>query len=339
MARLPRRAALPAALVAAALVAAALSLLLGASLRADPHGWLRWGRALALGDGAFSTVDYPSWKPLPLLLTVPLALCGSLAEPLLLVVLRAGGILALVAVFELARRRAGPTAGVVAAGSLALVPGWWPALAGGAIEPAIVALACLALLRHEAGHPGQAVALLGLVALGREEAVPLIVLYGAWLARRDARWAGAAVLATSAVVGLWLTGDWLGSGDALHGGALARAARDAVIQPQSGTPALAALELIAELLAVPLCAVAVLGVTRAVRDGDRVTGAVLGAAVLWVAIDAGLAAVGYPVQSRFLFPAAAMFCLAAGLGAASLAERAGRGRRALLSPERATGGP
>ena len=338
MARLPRRAARPAALVAAALAAAAASLLLGASLRVDPLGWLRWGRALALGDGAFSTADYPSWKPLPLLLTVPLAPFGAAAGPLLLIVLRAGGFLALAGVFEIARRRAGPMAGLVAAGALALVPGWWPALAGGAIEPAVVALACLAVLRHEAGRPGQTLALLGVMALGREEAVPLVVLYGACLLRRDRRWLPAAVLSAATIAGLWLTGDWLGSGDPLHGGALARAAPDAVALRAGGVPAWTGLETIAGLMWGPLWIVAGLGVAAAVRAGDRRAGILATAALLWAATDLALAASGYPLQTRFLFPAAAMFCVAAGLGTAALADRASGGRGAVLAAGRAAGG-
>jgi hypothetical protein len=309
---------LPAAFTAFALTVAALTLLIGQSLRVDPQGWLDWGRQLVLHDGDFSTADYPSWKPLPVLLTAPLALSGTLAPTILLVILRAAGGASLVLVFLLGRRRAGSVAGAVAAGALALTPGWWSTLAGGGIEPTLVTLSALAVSRHEAGRHGQALALLCLVALGREEAVPLIVLYGADLARHDLRWPVAAVLAAAGVLVMWLAGDWLGSGDPLHGGALAHAAPDAVALRATGEPVLTALETVAGLLAPPLWVLAVLGTWVVVQVRDRTLGALLAAALLWVAVDLVLAARGYPLPSRFLFPPAAAFGLVAGLGGAML---------------------
>ncbi len=50
----------PALVLAVVVGAAGLSLLFQDTLKADPHGWLQWGRSLALGDGAFSTAGYPS---------------------------------------------------------------------------------------------------------------------------------------------------------------------------------------------------------------------------------------------------------------------------------------
>src|SRR5256885_10020085 len=86
-------------LLGAGLLGAA-SLMFGTSLRLDPEGWLRWGREVAIHDGRFSTVDYPSWKPLPLLATAPLAFLGSLGPTLWLVLARSAGILALFFIFD-----------------------------------------------------------------------------------------------------------------------------------------------------------------------------------------------------------------------------------------------
>jgi hypothetical protein len=324
---------MPVALVLSAVVFAALSLLLGSSLRVDPEGWLRWGREIALGDGAFTTVDYPSWKPLPVLLTVPLAFCGTLGPTLWLVVERAAGLLALALVFDLARRRAGVTAGAVAVGALALTRTWWPTLAGGGIEPLLVALGCGAIDRHERGRHGQALLVLCLVALGREEAVLVVLGYGAWLGRRHGfRWMATAAVGAAAIVAFWLSGDWIGSGDPLHGGELAKAAPDAIALQLSGAPLAGALVTVAGLLAAPLWPAAAFGVSAAWRAGDRILPAVLLAAGGWVGADLLLAADGYPLPTRFLFPvAAAPLSVAAGIGATFLLDAALASRDRLAS--------
>ena len=85
-----RRAAVVCVLLAAA------SLALSATPGFDASGWVLWGRELA-GHGAFSTVSYPSWKPLPALVnTVFAALSPSAVPALWLVVSRASGLLAIV---------------------------------------------------------------------------------------------------------------------------------------------------------------------------------------------------------------------------------------------------
>src|SRR6188472_1348872 len=72
------------------LALAALSLLEPGSPTYDPWAWLIWGREVVHLD--LSTVGGPSWKPLPVLLTTPFALFGSLAPDLWLFVARAGAI-------------------------------------------------------------------------------------------------------------------------------------------------------------------------------------------------------------------------------------------------------
>jgi len=315
------RAAMPAIAIVAAVVAG-LSLLAGQSLRFDPHGWLRWGREIGLGDGPFDTSGYPSWKPLPLLLAVPLAATGPAAPVLWLVALRTAGLLALALVHRLTARSAGPLAGAVAVGLLAVTPGWWPTLLGGGIEPAIVALGCAAVAAHQARRPGAALGLLAVMALGREEALLLLLAYGIALHRRGQRWPLLAAALSIVVAALWLGGDWLGSGDPLHGGELAKAAG-------AGAPPahLHGIGLVAALLVgPPLLALVVLGATTAWRAGDRLTAALAAAAAGWTAMDLVMVGLGYPLPPRFLLPAAAASAAAAGVGAAALDRRV-RARR------------
>jgi hypothetical protein len=67
-----------AALVAACLAGGALSLLvLPAGVGSDAWAWLVWGRELIGLE--LDPTNGPSWKPLPVVLTTPLALLGDAA--------------------------------------------------------------------------------------------------------------------------------------------------------------------------------------------------------------------------------------------------------------------
>src|SRR4051794_17022607 len=75
--------------VAVCLALGAVSLLWAAAPTYDPWAWIIWGREVLHLD--LNTVEGPSWKPLPVLLTTPFALFGDSAAPALwLVVARAG---------------------------------------------------------------------------------------------------------------------------------------------------------------------------------------------------------------------------------------------------------
>jgi hypothetical protein len=297
------------ALAGAALMAAA-SLLITHTLRFDPGGWLRWGREVGVGDGAFDTTGLPSWKPLPLVATVPLAITGPAAPWLWLWLVRTAGLGAHVLLYRWTARRAGVVAGATASALLALAPGWWPTLLGGGIEPVVVALGCGAVAAHQAGRREWAAGLLAAMALGREEAGLLLVVYGGVLAREDRRRLAPLVLMAVAVAAAWLGGDWLGSGDALHGGALARAAARPVRVGGLETAAVV-------VLGPPLLALWAAGVLAAWRGADWGVVAVAVAGVAWATADVVLAVAGYPVPPRFLLPAAAASAAIAGVGAAS----------------------
>ena len=77
----------------------------------DPWAWLIWGREIAHLD--LVTTTGPSWKPLPVLFTIPFSFAGDDGAPLLwIVVARAGGILAYAMAYRLGARLAGPIAGL-----------------------------------------------------------------------------------------------------------------------------------------------------------------------------------------------------------------------------------
>jgi hypothetical protein len=94
------------ALTAAALTLAALSLLLPSTPSYDPWSWLIWGRQIIHLD--LQTTGGPSWKPLPVLFTTIFAPFGSAQPDLLLVLSRAGALMAIAMTFRIAWRIARP---------------------------------------------------------------------------------------------------------------------------------------------------------------------------------------------------------------------------------------
>jgi hypothetical protein len=116
------------------LAVGALSLLIPSTPSYDPWSWLVWSREIVHGQ-LIITTGGTSWKPLPMIFTIPFALFGGAAPFLWLVVARAGALAAVIMVFRLAfrlTRRVGglfgePDAGLSRSAALA------PALLAGCI--------------------------------------------------------------------------------------------------------------------------------------------------------------------------------------------------------------
>src|SRR3954454_23551615 len=81
---------------------AALSFLVPSAPTYDPWAWIIWGREIVHLD--LSTVDGPSWKPLPVLFTIPFSLFGGLAPDLWVFVARVGTLAGMVIIFRLGTR-------------------------------------------------------------------------------------------------------------------------------------------------------------------------------------------------------------------------------------------
>ena len=307
----------------------ALTFLAPAAPTYDPWAWIIWGREIMHLD--LSTVDGPSWKPLPVLLTTPFSLFGGLAPDLWLFVARAGAIAGVVMLFRLGRRLGGIPAGVAAAAPYALATWTVRNAALGSSEGLLVALALAAVERHLAGRRGPALALLFGAALLRPETWPFLGLYGLWLLWREPplrRWV---VLVFAALPALWLLPEWWGSGDLLRA---AHRAQD----PLANSPAFAKDPVRAVLdrfeLMLPQTlwfgrivhpvqlALGALGAAALVRflrrDVTRrellVVAALLAAALLWVLEVALMTSDGFSGNFRYLIMPAALVCLAAGVG-------------------------
>jgi hypothetical protein len=309
-----------------ALGLAALSMLGPWGPTYDPWAWIIWGREILHLD--LSTVDGPSWKPLPILLTTPFALFGGLAPALWVFVGRAGTIAGAFLLFRLGRRFGGLPGAFAAAVPYALA--WWTLRNGamGSSEGLLVALVLLALERRLDGKPRSAFLCLLGAALLRPEAWPFFGLYGLWLLWREPRLRALVVAGFVALPVLWFLPEWWGSGDPLR--AMHRAQN-----PRSNSPAFAddpvravvdqfhlmlsqPVRLALFALAFSVAAGVVLRRVlprRSPTDGEMAfVGAILVVATLWVAEVALMTNDGFSGNIRYLVMPHALVCLAAGIG-------------------------
>lgn len=221
-------------LVAVCLVVGALSLLIPSTPSYDPWSWLLWSRQIIHGHLVITTGG-TSWKPLPMIFTIPFALFGNAAPDLWLVVARAGALAAVVMVFRLSFRLARQVPGLFGeAGQEGRVAAMAPALLAGVIgavslalsasggfvssntlgysEGLATALLLVSLERLIDGRPRQAFIVGFFVALDRPETWLFWGPLGLWLLWKDP--GARALVVGSAVVVLvaWFLPVYLGCG-------------------------------------------------------------------------------------------------------------------------------
>jgi hypothetical protein len=286
--------------VAVSLAVAALSLLLPSTPSYDPWAWLVWGREVAAGD--LNTTAGPAWKPLPVAVTALLSPFGA-APDLWLLLARAAAIAAVLLAGRLAWRLAGGSlaAALVASLSLLLVSGFVRGAALGFSEGLLVALVAAAALCHLDGRRRPALVLGVLAALLRPEVWPFLLAYGVVLWRRGEE--RPLLLAAAAFVPLaWFGPELWGSGELLRSTERARV-------PNPGQPALAAVPALEVLKRFALMTppVATVGLPLVIRRPVAL------AAVAWVALVALMSQAGFAGEERYLLPAAAAACVAAGV--------------------------
>lgn len=326
------RVRLSTALVGGSLLLAALSLLLPSAPTYDPFAWIIWGREIIHLD--LDTVNGPSWKPLPVMVTTLTAPFGEASPYVWLIVARAGAIAAIPLAFVLARRLAGIVAGVGAAASLALMPWWVRNAALGNSEGLMVALVLGAVLTHLAGRRGWAFALAVAAGLLRPEAWPFLGLYALWLLYEDRtrlRWV-AGGLASLPV--LWLAPEMWGSGNPFR-------ASERAQDPNPNSPAFAdhpVLEVVKDAIGLaPAAAVAgaalALVLALAVRGRPRearVAVVVLAAlTAAWIGLVAVMTSGGFSGNARYLIVPAALLIVLGAIGVVWVLELVQRRPRTL----------
>lgn len=302
---------------------AALSLTAPFAPGFDAWAWLVWGREVT--ELGLDTTAGPSWKPLTVLIAVPLTTAGDLGPDLWLWLTRTAWLLAAVLAASIAVRLTPARAlaavpggaaaiGVVASVGVFLIDDpftpWFRQGVTGLSEPLLVALALGAFLARLEGRGRLALALLLGCALLRPEAWVLLALLALerWQQGHDR----AAIVAAGLLVPvLWFVPDLIGSGDPLTGAGRAREG--------SGSPPVEAAEVWLRLLGMPLAVLwpgALVAVVAARRRREPRALELALAAALWAAQVALLAAAGYAGLPRFMAPVAAAVCVLGASGTA-----------------------
>jgi hypothetical protein len=330
-------------LLVACLAVAALTLLFPSTPTYDPWAWLLWGREILHLD--LVTEGGPSWKPLPVLFTVPFSIFGASAAPYLwLWIARAGAIFSLVMAYRTARRLvgrgvAGYVAGIFAAAFLLTTYQYVRDSMLGNSEAMLAGVVLWALERHLDGRRDHALYLGFAAALLRPEAWPFIGLYGLWLWFREPELRLRVAAVGVAIPVLWFGPELWGSGEPLRASSRAN-------NPNPGSAAFAdhpGLEVVKrfhERTVLPLeASVLVAAVVAAVAwFRERRQGlvlAVLGAGVAWIALVAFMTERGYAGNQRYLIVTTACVCVLGGVGMARIFQGVERGVSRLASNPRA----
>ena len=313
------------------LALATASLALPSAPTYDPWAWIVFGKEIVLPGPDFSTIASTGWKPLAVLFTAPLALAGSAAPSLWLVVVRSAGLAALLLAFRLGTRAGGRVAGMLAVLALLASSDWLRYLSAGNVEPLLVALVLGAIELHLRGQRQGAFVLGGLAGLARPEVWLLVAAYAAYVSLTERRWWPLA-LGVPAMFALWIVPDWLGSGDLLHTFHLARISAEPTSLQGTGDPALELLRGAATIAPAPVWIGALCGLVFGWRIRDRTVGALAFVAAARTLTTVAATAVRSQAVPRYLVVPAAIFCVLAGIGFVGVVRLASRPRgRAVLA--------
>jgi hypothetical protein len=310
-------------IIAGCLAVSALTLLFPSTPTYDPWAWILWGREITQFD--LVTEGGPSWKPFPILFTVPFSLFGEDAAPYLwLWLARAGGLLGCAMAFRMAHRLIGggvygAVAGVCAFLALFSSNKYVRDAALGNSEPLLAAIVLWAFERHLDGRRDHALYLGFLAALLRPEAWPFLGLYGLWLWFREPRLRVRMVALGALIPALWFLPEWWGSNDPFRAGARANA-------PNPGSAAFAdspAVALAERFVGVTIAPVE-LGTLVAVGFAvfmwyryrrEQVTLAFTTLGLAWFLLVAAMTEAGFAGNQRYLIVTTAVVCVLGGMGA------------------------
>ncbi len=297
------------------LLGVSLGLVLWARTRPgfDPYGWLVWGHQTIAG--ALDTNAAPSWKPLPYVFVVPFALFGHYELWLWTVTCVAVSLAGVVFAGRIVYRLTGGppwvalAAAVFAGLALLGIRDWWHYMLSAQSDTMIAALCLGAIDLHLSGRPRWAFVLGALACLGRPEVWPFLGLYSIWCWRAvpSMRWLIAGGVAVIAL--LWFGIPALTSRSPFVAGANAfgsgrRLRHDRVL----GT-----VDRFLDLHETTLELAALAAAGLAAFRRERTTIALAGGTILWIVIEIAFSLHGWPGLGRYMFGAAAVMVVLAGV--------------------------
>jgi hypothetical protein len=287
----------------------------------DPYGWLVWGQRTL--TGSLDTNAAPSWKPLPYLFTVVYALAGHYQLGLWMVtsvaVALAGVVFAGRIAYRLVdppadRRWAGVCAGVFAGAALLGIQNYAHYILSAQSDPMIVALFLGAIDCHLSRRPRAAFVLGVLASLGRPEVWPFLGLYSVWLWVRVPRTRPLVVAGAVALALLWFGIPAITSRTPFVSAANAMDSGRRLTSNQIGGT-IGRFRALNEL-AVELAAL--LAIVLAAFRRDRATLALAGVVVVWVVAEIAFVLHGWPANPRYMFEAAGVVAVLAGIAVGRL---------------------
>ncbi|MCX6389646.1 MAG: hypothetical protein NT122_03275 [Solirubrobacterales bacterium] len=328
--------ALPPLLIAAIIcapIAAVTLVAFPAPTAPDANAWLSWAHQLSGGN----PIDFhygPSWKPLPVVLSLPAALFSTATASLFwLWCVRIAALFVSCLLFAIATRNGSRLAGVTAAALPLAIPPWLNIALVGDSEAVVMALGLGAILAHRGGRSRLTIVLLTIASLARPELWPMLAAYAIWrVTLREPRAVATAAISAAVVLGGWFLLPWLvaaghqtqfgmPSGHSLQNATITTVWHNflAVLPPKAWI-------------------LIVVGFVGAVLRRDRVTLLVAALAALLVAeitllwaLPLDVSASGYAPVVRYFAPVGILFCVIAGGGADTIKSMLPAGRLQLYA--------
>lgn len=288
----------------------------------DPFGWLVWGRQALAGN--LNLGGAPSWKPLPFLFTVPYALTGHLQLRLWMITAAAIDLAGVGFAGRIAYRLVGGGVGegdrparyaaIAAAGFAGLavlgLADYTHYILSAQSDPMIVTFCLAGIDMYLGGRYRWAFGFGVLGALGRPEVWPFLGLFTVWAwfkvpSMRPLLCAGVALIAF-----MWFGIPWITNGRPNIAGQLALdSPRELHQNKVTGT-----IGRFTALEYLPVWIAALLTVALAAVRRHRVVLALAAGVAVWVLVEIVFALHGWPALSRYMFEAAGVGAVIAGVG-------------------------
>jgi hypothetical protein len=295
---------------------------IGASPAYDPYGWLDWGWMTI--HSHLDLDSAPSWKPFTYFFTLPYALFGHLAVKMWMVTETGvtfggpfvAGRIAYKLVYDRTEQRWPARLAAIAAGvCLFTLTEYWKYWVTSQSDPMMTTVFLLfvdCLIRRRLRW---ALFFVWLVACGRPEAWPFLILYVLWLGwqqwKQNRRLDLAVTVAALVSIPLLWYGVPVLCGDSWNVSSHIDKTSGHGIKSHAIHTVLGRFR---QLMPWPVEVGAAIGLLLALYRRDRTALLLIGIAILWVAVEAAFAIKGLSGAPRYMFEAAAVTCVIAATG-------------------------